>query len=131
MSSPVLPELSLAPLRAIVEAGLVHQAQRQTVSITRLPNGEEVSTTDWADPVDALLSQAGDRLQQQAASLGVVAQWSLKLLLTEPVIPGDLWRVTGDTDGTEWTRDVKITADLGLVGRLARKTTAVDVALNQ
>jgi hypothetical protein len=131
MSMPLHPELTFADSRAISEAGLRHTAQLGTVTTVRQPNGEEVQTWTFSDPIPCRMKVIGTRQAQIAAAQGVKAQWSLVFKSNQTIGIGQKVVVSGERDGVIWARTVEITADLGLTGRVHRQTTAIDVELNQ
>lgn len=132
MTSPLFTRAAIAPIRATSEAGMLDTAKRWVSVTTRYPNGEEstalvLETTGFP----CRLSAVGAELAQLAAAQGVKAQWSFTCPLPYDVAIGQQIQVTGETDDTEWTREIVITMDKGLTGRVHRHCAAVDLELNQ
>lgn len=127
----VLPRMAVAGLRAVARGGLIHTAALDTPTTTVLANQEDVTHYSRGGEVDALLVVVGSERAEQAAALGVKAQWEVKLKLGQPARPGLRAYVTGRTAGAAWWRYVQVTADLGVTKRLTRICTAVDVDLNR
>lgn len=131
MSFPLHPELTFADLRATSEAGMAHSAKRWTEVSTRLPNGEYVNQLTLGAAFPCRLKSVGSRLAEIAAAQGAKAQWSVVCPSYEDVTIDQRIQVAGETDGISWTREIIITADLGLTGKVHRQTLAIDVGLDQ
>ncbi len=131
MTTPLLPTLALAPLRAVVEGGLIHEATRWNPNRSRLPNGEYETTPTWDEPTDAHLISDAVKVAEIAAARGVEATYLVKYRLGDAVGPGETWKLTGeDDDGNEFTRIVRLTS-VEPLKRLVQLATAVDTTLDQ
>jgi hypothetical protein len=130
MVSPIIPDLAVAPLRAMQEKGLRHRATvRRSVTI-RLPNGEEeTNPVVVGEQVPVLLLPLGPKDAELAAARGIQAGFIVKRKLREDLRPADALTVTGLVQGVAFTEDVTLTGDLSSPGRVVGRMAAVRTAL--
>lgn len=109
MVGPMMPDLAFAPIQAVDEASMTHQAIRGVVVITSGPASTRVKTwTYTAAPVIARLNPLGADAPERAAAPASAQLYTLSLPRGTPIAAGDQWRVSGETSGEPWARDVLV-----------------------
>lgn len=131
MVSPIIPDLAVAPLRAMQEKGLRHRATvRRSVTVTH-PNDEEERFVDVVETdVPVLLVPLGPRDGELAAARGIQAAWVVKARLGTDLRLGDELTITARIKGVEVEYQVRLTGDLASPGRVIRRLGAVDSELS-
>jgi hypothetical protein len=128
---PVLPDLALAPLRAMDEAGLTHLGERRTIVSVRQPGGTYTTTPVWLSAVPVRYNPISLDAPLRADQPSGAKRGTLSAKSGTQLVPGDQWRITGTTNGEAWTRVVSITEVLfPRSHELRRRALVTDVASN-
>jgi len=107
-----------------------HRVTLETLTSTRLPNGEYRDTWVSGTEQAGLLMMGPSKLTEIAAASGVKADGTLRLPLGLVCQPGQRAMVRGTTKGIAWQRLVSIEAGTDLTNRLFGLAAVADVDLN-
>ena len=132
MTAPLFPPIALGPLRAVIQAELVHVATLTTAVRQRLPTGTYRNLPPIVvEDVPCLLTNPTAQDAEIAAARGIEMQVRVLFALGTTVQIGTLAAIAGaDADGNEWVRAVTITAT-DFPDALCRVCAAIDTQLNQ
>lgn len=109
MVGPMMPDLALAPIRAMDEASMTHEAVRGAYVTVDGPAATRVKTWVYtATPVKARLNPLGQDAPERAGAAASAQFYSLSVPAGTPGAAGDRWRVSGETSGEPWIRDVYV-----------------------
>ena len=131
MIAPLLPMQAIAALQVMDDAGLIHEAQRQTTTRVRAAGGVYTDTLVLSDAVPARLNPLATddpmRNDQPASSR---VYW-LSLPAGTVVRAGDTWIVTGPDGEDDWTRTVLVqSVEFPRSEEVRRKALVTDTVTN-
>lgn len=133
MIAPVLPDLALAPLRAMDEAALTHTVILETRVEVRAPGARITVTWVSEDPQPGRLNPAAaGGFNISADQPSAAGEWVLSLRSGSVITEGQRALVTGSTNGQAWQRLVSVNKVLWPKSKeLRRRALCVDTELNQ
>lgn len=106
----MLTDLALAPLRAVDEAGLIHEARKVSVVATRGPGGVYTNVTTFGPWIPARFNPLSTDEQLRSDQPNAASQGWLSVTSGTVIRAGDKWETRGTTSGQAWTRTVVVSA---------------------